>query len=78
MTAETAAPATAADLPALARQARSFSAKFELERRQKLGILTDDERERLSATAERWWREVQRLNRLPSRGDTPSWTSDPR
>jgi hypothetical protein len=47
-------------------QARCFSAKFELERREKLGILTEAERTQLNATAEQWWREVQRLYHLPA------------
>lgn len=52
-------------------QARGFCARYELERREKLGILSEPERERLAATAEYWWAEAQRLYRLPGKEAFP-------
>jgi N-acetylglutamate synthase-like GNAT family acetyltransferase len=46
-------------------QARCYSAQYEFERLKRFGRLTDEERARLTALAERWWAEVQRLDNLP-------------
>jgi hypothetical protein len=47
-------------------QARYYSAAYERERLERIGRLTDQERNRLTALADRWWGEVQRLNDLPT------------
>ncbi len=46
-------------------QARCFSASHELKRREKLGVLSEAERARLTALADRWWAELQRIQELP-------------
>jgi RimJ/RimL family protein N-acetyltransferase len=46
-------------------QARCFCAAHERQRLEKIGRLTDAERERLTALAEHWWSELQQLDSLP-------------
>ncbi|MGL6096583.1 MAG: GNAT family N-acetyltransferase [Fimbriiglobus sp.] len=46
-------------------QARCFSTRHELERREKLGDLTDDERTRMTAYADHWGAECERLHDMP-------------
>jgi hypothetical protein len=46
-------------------QARYYSAVYERERLEKIGRLTDAERDRLSALAEHWGAEVRRLHDRP-------------
>jgi ribosomal protein S18 acetylase RimI-like enzyme len=46
-------------------QARCFCAGYERRRLEKIGRLTDAERERLTAISEQWWSEMRRLQSLP-------------
>jgi ribosomal protein S18 acetylase RimI-like enzyme len=50
---------------ALVAQARFYEASGECDRLDALGKLAPAERERLTALAEYWWKEVIRLNNLP-------------
>jgi GNAT superfamily N-acetyltransferase len=52
-------------LDALVAQARFYEASGECDRLDALGKLAPAERERLTALAEYWWKEVIRLNSLP-------------
>ena len=46
-------------------QSRTFQARYELQRLEKIGRLTDEERKRLTEQSDYWWDEWQRLEKLP-------------
>lgn len=53
-------------------QARCYSAHYELERLAEIDRLTDNDRERLTGLAEKWWVEVRRLEEEPIAGRLPA------
>lgn len=53
-------------------QARCYSALYERERLEAIGRLTNEERDRLTNLAERWWSEERRLHDRPFADRHPS------